>query len=158
MKSSGVRFLRSLAMVGMLTFVVLALSDVAQASCGNYLHTRYSSPTRGSASRLIEFSQGRAFNHGVMAIDHSMIWNDQVPAPHGPLQNLPCNGPGCRQHPVPLSTPPLAVTAGPQLREADCFTARDSASERSLLYLCCDRSPVRALAGHPEPIEIPPEA
>ncbi len=158
MKPSGVRFVRNLAMVGMLTFVVVALSDVAHASCGSYLHTRYSSPARDSVSRFSGFSSGRGFNHGTMALEASFVWNDQAPVPLGPLQNHPCNGPGCQQHPVPLSSPPLAVTAGPQLREADCFMANHFASERSLLYQCCDRSPARAMAGHPEPIEIPPEA
>ena len=153
-----IRSVRSLAMVGILTIVSIALSDGAQASCGSYLHTRYSSPTGMATSRYAVLSAGRNFNDFSAAAIIGANGNEQSPMtlPSWPIPL--CDGPGCRQHSIPLSTTPLAVNSAPEVREADCFVSGDNAAERSLLYQRRSTSPVHATAGHPRPIEIPPEA
>ncbi|MBL8809443.1 MAG: hypothetical protein JNM43_04625 [Planctomycetaceae bacterium] len=158
MNPSVIRSVRSLAMVGILAIVTIALSDSAVASCGSYLHTRFSSPTGMTTSRYAALSAGRHFND-LTGVGHiGAIGNEPFPMtkPSAPIP--PCDGPGCRQHSVPLSTPPLAVNSAPEVREADCFVSGDTAAERSLLYQRRSQSPVHAKAGHPQPIEIPPEA
>lgn len=153
-----IRLMRSLAMVGILTIVAIALSDSAAASCGSYLHTRYSSPTGMAQSRYAPLKAGREFNDLTAVGYMAAIGNEQAPMSQSSGQIPPCDGLGCRQHSIPLSTPPLAVNAGPELREADCFISDDTASDRSLLYQRRSQSPAHANAGHPQPIEIPPEA
>jgi hypothetical protein len=69
----------------------------------------------------------------------------------------PCQGPGCRQHSIPLSSAPLAVYSGPDQREADVTGDRESGACLSLSSQRPLHCATHAAAGYPQPIEIPPE-
>lgn len=154
MQSKCFRISRCLAMASLLV-TVIALSGTTQASCGSYLHTRYSSPAHQSGLRMMRQVHGqitdlRAEAQPVNSVAPMMPFDSSWP-------EQPCQGPGCRQHSIPLSSAPLAVHPGPDSREADVLAERESGACQSQSCRPSFRGPTHATAGYPQPIEIPPE-
>lgn len=154
MQSKSFRISRCLAIASLLV-AAIALSGTTQASCGSYLHTRFSSPTHQSGLRSMQqvpgdFTDARAQAQPLNSVAPMMPTDSSWP-------EQPCHGPGCRQHSIPLSSAPLAVYSGPDFREADVASDRESGA---CLSLSCHRPlhyATHAAAGYPQPIEVPPE-
>lgn len=125
---------RTLGQLLLVVLLAVVSSDRAFASCGDYLHTRTSSPTVSMANHAAE----------VMPDAHQQ-------------RKVPCSGPECRSFPRSSAIPPVVpsgVVRNPELATADIGTMIESSSP---LNAFVRTSSARVARGFPAPIDVPPE-
>lgn len=125
---------RVVGQVWVILFLTTIGADRAVASCGDYLHTRMSSPTISLAHRGSE----------------QVETNEQKP-------EVPCSGPECRSVPKSSAIPP--VTPGGSLRSPesamiDVGLAVESPDAGNAFVRVHS---FQAARGFPEQIDVPPE-
>lgn len=126
----------------------LACTDFAVASCGDYLHTRYSKP---------HFLQSSAFSDAIyLSVVDLQPVSAEPQSPGGPTVPV-CHGPQCRQSPAPIQVPESPVrTISDDDRSAFLSAlVRTSADDRADARL--RESRVHADRGFPLTVMIPPE-
>ena len=135
--------------------VALLASDSCNASCGEYVYSRY----RAATHQVLEVSRHVAISDYdiwqselvVSAEQHGVSHEAILPVP------IPCSGPDCRQSPTPSLpvAPPTTVTSGHQDRLICGQLAVELPSEVSRRRDL--NAHARALRGFPLLIEMPPE-
>ena len=119
----------------LLVVILAAIScDRAFASCGDYLHTRTSSP-----------AVSMAFHAAEMLPDA------------GQQRKVPCSGPECRSFPRSPAVPPVVpggVVRNPELAMADFETLIESSGPQNAFVRI---SSARVVRGFPAQIDVPPE-
>ncbi len=138
-----------------LAVAALSGSSVLQASCGDYVYSRFHSPT----------PQGRTLNQhsdadylDLTSSEISPKYQDASDGSHStPAQPMPCHGPNCSQNPTPLAPfAPLAYAGSSnQDRLMIGLLSFELPSKSSSLEDVQSR--VRARRGFPLLIEMPPE-
>jgi hypothetical protein len=125
---------RTLGRTLLMVLFALISSDRAFASCGDYLHTRTSSPA---------VSRG----HDVA----------EVPAGEQGERKIPCSGPECRSVPRFPTIPPVVpggVVRTPELAMVDFGILIESPSPHNAFVRI---SSARVARGFPTQIDVPPE-
>jgi hypothetical protein len=123
--------------LGRLLLIVIAAamsSDRAFASCGDYLHTRTSSPSVSTAIHVPEVMLGE---------------QDE--------RKLPCSGPECRSVPRFPTIPPVVpggVVRSPELAMVDFGILIESSGPQNAFMRV---SNARVARGFPAQIDVPPE-
>jgi hypothetical protein len=109
-------------------------SERAFASCGDYLHTRTSSPAVSTAHDVAEVPPGEQGEH-----------------------RIPCSGPECRSFPRSPAIPPVVpggVVRNSELAMVDFGILIESSSPQNAFVRI---SSARVARGFPAQIDVPPE-
>ena len=126
--------LRTVGRLLLIVVVAAISSDRAFASCGDYLHTRTSSPAVSMANNASEATSGEQ--------------GERKP---------PCSGPECRSVPRSPSIPPVVpggVVRNPELAMVDFGILVESSSPQNAFVRI---SSARVARGFPTQIDVPPE-
>lgn len=91
---SATRCLRRVLAVCIVWFVTSVQTTAVAETCGHYLYRN---------GQPVDATKGLALSGTPLADSVDGLTGRQ-----NPWQPKPCNGPGCRQHSIPLSAPPIA--------------------------------------------------
>ena len=126
--------LRALGRLLLIVIVAAVSSDRAFASCGDYLHTRTSSPTVSTGHDAVETPRGQQGE-----------------------RKRPCSGPECRSVPRSPAMPPVVppgVVRNPDLAMVDFGMLIESTGLQNAFMRI---SSARLVRGFPSQIDVPPE-
>ena len=130
----GWTFGRTLGRLLLIVVLAAMTSDRAFASCGDYLHTRTSSPAVSTAHHSAE-----------------VMFGEQEE------RKIPCSGPECRSVPRAPAIPPVVpggVVRSPELAMVDFgILIQSSGPQNSFIRV----SSARVARGFPAQVDVPPE-
>ena len=150
-----IRIVPSHFAITLVACVWLNCCAVTQASCGNYLHTRYGAPRPLLVEQPSAAQQGST-HQGSM--QQGLLLSDLLDSSHMPFRPH-CSGPHCRQAPSqPFQIPRLPPTNDSSSQEAGCLPTAQPGSSAELQSALSHTGTAAALPGFPPAIEIPPEA
>lgn len=124
--------------------MAFGVSDV-QASCGNYLHTRFGPPPQ----RVFQPRDTLLATAGLSEAGWNRFASDPQP--------FPCSGPNCGRSSAPPMAPPaipVRVASGPQEAAATLFNVFSLGNAAGWLWLPAATVSLQTV---PQPIDVPPE-
>lgn len=137
--------------------VAFLISSVSQASCGDYVYSRFQTPTHRS-SMVIQRVEVNTLDVAKSEIRRETAQNLPVEVAESVSQPAaPCHGPNCSQNPTPLVPVAPSSTVGSSSQDWLIFGHR-SAEIPSQVSLRRDlKSNARSRRGYPLQIDMPPE-